>query len=400
MSVNKSNELIQKASHDLNSIQLKFWYKVVDLIDSKAENFKHLYDINLEDFILNDLKYENISNLSNIKKEIEDISDKGFHLLDKENNDDIDLYTRWFSTIKTTNNYKRIQVEIPQAMSLYYLDIQGHYTFLNAKIVYKLKSRYSIRLYELISSYKFMKKKKNKDYVEIHYPYLDLKELLGLSNKYKDYRDFKLRVLETAKKELKEKNVDIQFDFKASGRGDGKDIIFKIYNVKEEMERKEANKKKELINNSDNIDKQIYTDIETTLEKMGFNEKERNKLILEHDEMKLRRNINYTLEADKNKKVKTHIKAFLRSALKADYAMNSYEQKQVSKIDKQKEKLKTNNALYQEFIKFIAEIARNKPSGRASVILPNLISDSSSIDTTPFIDKFIDKFFKTIVKIK
>jgi len=108
MSVNKSNELIQKASHDLNSIQLKFWYKVVDLIDSKAENFKHLYDINLEDFILNDLKYENISNLSNIKKEIEDISDKGFHLLDKENNDDIDLYTRWFSTIKTTNNYNSL----------------------------------------------------------------------------------------------------------------------------------------------------------------------------------------------------------------------------------------------------------------------------------------------------
>jgi hypothetical protein len=269
-----------------------------------------------------------------------------------------------------------------------------------------------------------MKKKKNKDYVEIHYPYLDLKELLGLSNKYKDYRDFKLRVLKTAKKELKEKNVDIQFDFKASGRGDGKDIIFKIYNVKEQKEKEEAKRKQELINNSDNIDKQIYTDIETTLEKMGFNEKERNKLISEHDEMKLRRNINYTLEADKNKKVKTHIKAFLRSALKADYAMNSYEQKQeyqkdkvknapsplpivnqepqkeVSEINKQKEKLKTNNALYQEFIKFIAEIARNKPSGRASVILPNLISDSSSIDTTPFIDKFIDKFFKTIVKIK
>ena len=423
MSANKSNELLQHASYNLNITQLKILNKIIDLIDSRKK--EQYYEFNLKNFIINDLNM-NLSNYTKIKKDLINMRKKTIKLFDKNDiNKELEIYTGWFSSVIFVENTNTVIIEIPITMNKYYFNLQGYYTSIHAKITYGLKSKYSIRLYELLSSYKNERKKKGTDYIEVTIQYYKLRKLLDIDeNKYKLYNHFKKRVLETAQKELKEKKTDIQFKIKINGRGKYKFIIFKIYNVKEEMERKEAKRKQELINNSDNIDKQIYTDIETTLEKMGFNEKERNKLISEHDEMKLRRNINYTLEADKNKKVKTHIKAFLRSALKADYAMNSYEQKQeyqkdkvknapsplpivnqepqkeVSEINKQKEKLKTNNALYQEFIKFIAEIARNKPSGRASVILPNLISDSSSIDTTPFIDKFIDKFFKTIVKIK
>jgi len=487
MSANKSNELIQRASHDLDPIQLKLLNKIIEMIDSDAKEFKSFYHINLGTFIKEDLKYKDNKNFYNVYKKLKEMINISFEIISEEIKElsseqkklvfsllaskklsiqeiieitetpayqvinslkTLDLskkikkeisvlekeitipgdaikttetYSGWFSGVERVSTSDIVTIEIPKMMARFYLGLKdkGNYASVNAKLVYKLKSKYSIRLYELITSHSHKRKKikkKNKekiiyeDYIEIFISYKKLKTLLNISTKnYKDYRNFRRYVLETAKRELIKKDTDIQFDFEASGRGDDKDIIFKIYNVKKEREKEEAKRKQELINNSDNIDKQIYTDIETTLEKMGFNEKERNKLISEHDEMKLRRNINYTLEADKNKKVKTHIKAFLRSALKADYAMNSYEQKQEYQKDKvknapsplpivnqepQKEKLKTNNALYQEFIKFIAEIARNKPSGRASVILPNLISDSSSIDTIPFIDKFIDKFFK------
>jgi plasmid replication initiation protein len=411
MFINKSNSIIQNSSFNLDTIELKVLSKIISMINSKSETFQYYYEFELKDF-KNELSLHE-TNYVQLKDAVRQLSNKGFEII-KNNN--IEVYSRWISSVITEKGTGNIRVEIPKEMKEYYLNLNEKYTSVKAIYIYKLRSKYSIRLYELLSSWKT---KGN-----ITYTLEELKKMFKINSKYKRFYDFKRKVIEVAQKEFIKKEIDINFTYKSSGRGTNKKIFFEVIDMTKEREKEEAKRKQELINNSDNIDKQIYTDIETTLEKMGFNEKERNKLISEHDEMKLRRNINYTLEADKNKKVKTHIKAFLRSALKADYAMNSYEQKQeyqkdkvknapsplpivnqepqkeVSKIDKQKEKLKTNNALYQEFIKFIAEIARNKPSGRASVILPNLISDSSSIDTTPFIDKFIDKFFKTIVKIK
>jgi len=79
MSVNKSNELIQKASHDLNSIQLKFWYKVVDLIQkvipqNKIHKIKNASDqakINeykaLVNFILDKISYSQKSKVRYLK---------------------------------------------------------------------------------------------------------------------------------------------------------------------------------------------------------------------------------------------------------------------------------------------------------------------------------------------
>ena len=402
MSVVKSNELIQKAAHDLNSIQLKFWYKVVDLIDSKSNEFKQFYIVDLEDFILNDLKYENLSNLTNIKKDIENISDKGFHIITQRNdNDTSDLYTRWFSTIETTLNNKKIKVEIPKAMSKYYLDINSQYTLLNAKIVYKLKSRYSIRIYELISSYKHYDKK-NKNYIEFHISYIKLKELLGLSNKYKDYRDFKLRVLETAKKELKEKKTDIYFDYRASGRGPGKDIIFYIYK-RDDQTNEKAKAYKEAL-------PETYNDLERELKQAGINGKIAKQLITEYDPIRIRKNLEYAYQRQKESP-KKNFAGYVIKLIKEDFAGKTFEQRQEYKREreaqKQKqngkpipikeqdniERLKNNPEQYQNFLKFLALMAQSNPNGRAAAALPELMLDVEKLETIPFIDALVDKFF-------
>jgi len=492
MSANKSNELIQRASHDLDSIQLKFWYKVVDMIDSDAKSFKSLYNINLKDFIENDLKHKNNNNFEYVYKKLYEMRDKGFEIISKDvkelNSEQkelvsslillkkisieemtklskaplyqvinflktlnltkkfkeevtlleknliipsdalktTELYTGWFSSVEKTSISGMIEIEIPKKMEKFYLGLKdkGNFSTINAKLVYKLQNKHSIRFYELIYSHSFktnqLKKndKNNKEYIEISIPYKKLRTMLKMpSIKYQTYTDFRRYVLNVAKKELKEKNTDIQFDFDLSGRGEGKTIIFKIYNMKNIQEEEQKEKTKELSNTPDIVDKMQYDQIYNYMTaNFKLHEKKINELFSKHTLNELARAIQYVDEYSKRTKVGNITGLFLKTLETKDWTEEYKEKKEDKKIknkqkelpnvvdqevkkekdqlDKQKEKLKTDPNLYQEFIKYIAETAKNKPSGRASSILPEIMFDSNSIDSIPFIDKFIEKFFK------
>ena len=497
MSTNKSNELIQRASHNLDSIQLKFWNKVVDQIDSEAKEFKQFYYVNLKDFIEHDLKYKDNKNFTYIYEKLKEMRDHGFEIISKEVKElrseqkelvnslihlkkisieeitklskapsyqvisflktldltkkiqeevtllekklvipeeaieTTELYTSWFSTIERTSISDIIRIEIPKAMEKFYLGLKdkGNYSIINAKLVYKLRNKYSIRFYELIYSYrKLSKKKKNKleyeDYIEVSIPYRKLRTMLKMPiNKYKDYRNFKRYVLNTAKTELKEKNTDIQFDFEASGRGDGKSIIFKIYNIEEEIKKEEAKKKQDLINNGDDIDKQIYTDIEKALKDGGVSKSVRNSLISKFDEMRIRRNIEMQYKRLANKKItRKELPGALVKSIKEDWAMGTYEEnkkriqdkennkntfdkplptfidqevkKEKNELDKQKEKLKNELPLWFEFLTFLSKEVEERPNGYVASVLPRLQIDKELIYSEGKLERFIGIFFK------
>jgi len=76
--------------------------------------------------------------------------------------------------------------------------------------VANLRSVYSIRFYEIFSSYKNIK--------TISFEVADLKKRLHLDHKYKRYDDFRKRVILTAQRELKEK-TDICFKFNENKKG-------------------------------------------------------------------------------------------------------------------------------------------------------------------------------------
>jgi len=480
MSINKSNVLTQKIKHNLSAVEQKLLDMVIDKVDSKSEdltnnefiidltsygdkntNFKRLKDVldlmpkKILRFIENDIKELNDNDKRKVKKmidtkkitlieilnftevteidlifyletlELSKSQKKELEKLKNKNEENIKQYNKKYKTIPLFASVvfldasSFVKVEISKELMPYLVNYKKDYTGINTKDVFKLRSKYSIRLYELISSYQSLPRKKkdkqeHENYIEVSIPYLKLKEMLNLENKYKKrYDQFRNKVLETAKKELKEKETDFQFDYYIKGRGDYKYIIFKIYNVKEEKEKQEAKKKQELMNNSDDIDKQIYTNIEKELKKAGINKKIINSLIAEYDEMQIRRNIEYAYKRH-NKDPKKNFAGYLINMIKNDFAMKTYEERQEYKKEKvkkqkgnslpiepketetelelQKERLKNDTNLQQEFIKFIAEIAKEQPSGRASNILPELMLNINTIDKIAFIDKFIRKF--------
>lgn len=99
-----------------------------------------------------------------------------------------------------------VEIEISDKLKPYFLEIaQGeffYYHILNTRV---LKSKYSIKLYLFLKSWK------RKGQVDISVP--DLRALVEVeANEYTEYRYFKKRIIESAKKELSEK-CDITFEY-------------------------------------------------------------------------------------------------------------------------------------------------------------------------------------------
>jgi hypothetical protein len=80
------------------------------------------------------------------------------------------------------------------------------YVSLNLDEVISLKSAFSIRIFQILKAYrsKFAKHQQNS---QIKYELEDLKTLLGIGNKYHDYRNLKKKVLDVIHRELNEKTT-------------------------------------------------------------------------------------------------------------------------------------------------------------------------------------------------
>lgn len=435
MFINKSNNLIQNISFDLTALELKVLSKIISLVDSKAKEFKRYYDFEIKDFgeeLKNHYYEENKNdkhhydtNYSKIKKAVENLSDKGFRII--KNNGDTEIYTRWISSVITEKYTGKVRVELPSEMKSYYLDLSGNYTSYQAKYIYKLRSKYSIRIYELLQTNKNKIVKKGQK-LEVKYTLKELRKILDLDkDTYKRYNNFRTNVLEVAKKELKKKEIDFQFDYYTIGRGELKSIFLVIKNVKKQKEKEEAKKKQEKINNSDSFDQINYQESQDYLKSIGMSEKEINKIISNYDEMRIRRNINYTINFKQTHKFEKSELAFFRYAIKKDIAMVNHQEKQEYKenkekekekknfdkplpmeidpevkeekdeLSKQKEKLKTEMTLWFEFLAFLSKKAENKPGGYIASVLPKLQVDKELIDTEGKLERFINMFFVNIL---
>jgi len=102
------------------------------------------------------------------------------------------------------------------------LHLKERFTNYRLANIVQLKSRFSIRLYELLKQYEKIGKRT--------FGLYDLRTTLGIEDdQYKQYTDFRKRVIQVAENELKEK-TDISFTFKehrASKKVDS--ITFTIY---------------------------------------------------------------------------------------------------------------------------------------------------------------------------
>ncbi|WP_054637768.1 replication initiation protein [Thalassobacillus sp. C254] len=186
----KSNALIE-ASYKLGINEHKIIRFVASKIKKTDDDFK-TYRISVKEFA------KSIGVKGNgYYKEIEKMS---YELLKKPLKIKIDddyIMAPWFSYIRYRDKEGIIELRFDKFFKPYLLNLKEEFTKYTFDQISELKSSYSIRIYELLKQFEGIGKREFR--VE------DLKDKLGCSDMYKEYSNFKLKVLKVAKKELKRK---------------------------------------------------------------------------------------------------------------------------------------------------------------------------------------------------
>jgi len=198
----KSNELIQ-GRYELKISQIKLILHMITLIRKDDEDFKE-YKISIKDYAQR-VGIDPEGEYSHAKEITEDLLKKVMKIAyEDEGGKERFLQINWLSHADYAEGEGYVEISFDPKLKPYLLALKERFTQYDIRNVLPLKSFYSIRIYELL-----------KQFEQVRYRVFkikELKEMLGLEDKYKSYSLFKKRVIEKAQEELKE-HSDLYFDF-------------------------------------------------------------------------------------------------------------------------------------------------------------------------------------------
>lgn len=230
-----------------------------------------------------------------------------------------------------------VEFEIPRKLKPYLCKLKGNHTTYQLQNIPKLKSAYSIRMFELLSQYKKIGSRT--------FDLEELKNYLGASN-YKQYGHFKSKVLKISQRDL-EKHTTIKFTYKEIK--DKRKVVKLIFSIKKNSPKESIEKISEQFDIfSETIVDTINQDVVTEFESVGIpqdstiNLYEQGFAIIAEDKVRAiaieRTENNITvyfqekLELLKQKKKTKNPAGFLISALKQDWqSPQIVEEKQAAK---------------------------------------------------------------------
>ena len=119
----------------------------------------------------------------------------------------------WFTKVGTNKRSGKARVKINEYLVPYLFDLQRSFTAYELLNILAMKSQYSIRIYELLQSHAYQK--------TVDYEIDKLKKMLMVDDLkgYKNFNDFKKRVLDPAMAEINEyTNLNVSYETATKGR--------------------------------------------------------------------------------------------------------------------------------------------------------------------------------------
>jgi plasmid replication initiation protein len=198
--VTKSNILIN-SSYDLSLEEQKIILTLASFVEPNDMEFKP-YKFKIKNF-LKLIGIKNQSQYSIIPKITKELMKKVFEIQEE---DGTVIQLAWLSSAKYKPGTGYVELQFSNYLKPYMLLLKDFYTSYRLYNVLNLRSKYSIRMYEILKSNQF-----KKSFI------IDLEELkkifkLDKNNSYKIYSNFKNRIIYTTQKEINSK-TDIYFDF-------------------------------------------------------------------------------------------------------------------------------------------------------------------------------------------
>lgn len=204
--VRKSNLLIQKSRFKLSLQQQRIILYLIAQIEPWHDDFQ-TYRFNLQEFAsVCGIELGGGRDYTELKDQVQAIADRSMWLTIEDGTKE--TLVRWIEEPEINHNSGTIELKINRHLKPYLLQLKEKYT--EYQLIYTLhfRSKYTIRLYEIVCSVHF---DKFKPYTKT-YSLEELKRRLDCEN-YKDYRDFRRDILEKAINEINrysDKNVSFE----------------------------------------------------------------------------------------------------------------------------------------------------------------------------------------------
>lgn len=204
----KANALIQNSRFSLSTQQQKILMYIISHIEPYDNEFKTV-SFSTVDFCKT-CGIETKSDIYEIvKRQIKDIADKSLWI---ENEEGKETLLRWIEKPYINKHSGIIEIKLDDDMKPYLLQLKEKFTEYTLIYTLNFKSKYSIRLYEYLKSIHYKKLCEYEQTLTIE------KFMQLLDSPYKNFKDFHIRVLKAAQKEINELS-DIIFDYELHMQG-------------------------------------------------------------------------------------------------------------------------------------------------------------------------------------
>ena len=183
----KSNELLRQSRYSLDAVEQKIIVYLISKIrpdDTELDNVR----IKLSElFSLMGIQ-DGGESYVRLKRIIKGIRDKSWWITSGEK----DILFSWIDAAEIEHGV--VTLRLSDSLKPHLLALRERFTQYEMVNILVLRSRYAIRLYELFMSYRYQG--------EWVVSVAELRDILQTGDKYKDYRDFRKRVLTPSLKEI------------------------------------------------------------------------------------------------------------------------------------------------------------------------------------------------------
>lgn len=204
----KSNEIIQKTRYSLTMQQQKMLLYMISKI-KPTDTIDTEYEIEINQFCeVGGMDMNNGYYYTTLKEDLKKMADASIWIRLPDGKERL---FRWLNTLEINPGSGNVKFKFHEATEQYLYDLHSRYTKYELINVLAFRSKYSIRLYELLKSYANVGR--------IRFPLEEFKRLMDAEN-YERFVDLKRKVIEMATKEINELSSDmrVQYTFFKEGR--------------------------------------------------------------------------------------------------------------------------------------------------------------------------------------
>lgn len=233
----KANDLIRKTRYSLTAQQQKIILFCISKIKPKDAPNKW-YEINIKDLCAacNINIDEGGTYYKTIKEDLRKLTTR----LWVEMPDKREATVSWISDAEIVPLSGTVYIRFHEKMAPYLFELQERYTMYHLEDVLVFKSKYSIRLYEILRSYMTREEIENGIEKEIPYSLDELKKRLAVDG-YKSYKEFNRNVLKKAVEEINNYNAEINITYDTYSTNGGRKIDKIIFIVNEPKAKQKVN---------------------------------------------------------------------------------------------------------------------------------------------------------------